>query len=190
MSRIRKASLDPRCSALLAAVLCLLLASCAERDLEDAKAGDAGAVSAAASAPEPPSPVSFQLGEAITSCNIETINGVSADGADVQVNAGQDVIVEGWVLAPGADADPEPEPWMLYLQSPDGELFAVTRIERFPRPDLVGRAAEARTAVAGFRAEFRLPEDADGRAGLFLAPASGSVRPTCAIGRGIVVVRS
>lgn len=188
MSRIRKASLDPRSSALLAAVLCLLLASCAERDLEDAKAGDAAAVSAAASAPEPLSPVSFQLGEAITSCNIEAINGVSADGADVQVNAGQVVVVKGWVLAPGADADPEP--WMLYLQSPDGTLFVVTRIERFSRPDLAVRSSEARAAEAGFRAEFRLPEDADGRAGLFLAPASGSVRPICAFGRGIVVVRS
>lgn len=184
MSASRKALLGPRAGVLL--VLCLLLASCAERDQQDARVDGAGDALAAAVLP-PPSQVSFQLGEAIASCNIETVNGKSADGADVPVDPGQDVVVEGWVLAPETTA--QAEPWTLHLQAPDGRLFAVSRVARFPRPDLVGRSSEGRAAEAGFRAEFRLPEGAEGRAGLFLAPTSGSVRPTCALGRGIVAVR-
>ena len=185
MSAFRKAPLGPRAGALL--VLCLLLASCAERDQQDARVDGAGDARATVAVLPPPSPVSFQLGEAIPSCNIETVNGKSADGADVPVDPGQDVVVEGWVLAPETTA--QAEPWTLHLQAPDGRLFAVSRVARFPRPDLVGRSSEVRAAEAGFRAEFRLPEGAEGRAGLFLAPTSGSVRPTCALGRGIVAVR-
>jgi len=181
----RKAPLGLRACALL--LLSLPIASCAERDQQDARTEGAVDVQTTTAALPPPPEVSFQLGEAITSCNIETVNGKSADGADVPVDPEQDVVVEGWVLAPEA-ATPS-EPWTLHLQAPDGRLFAVSRVSRFPRPDLVGQASEMRASQAGFRAEFRLPEGANGRAGLFLAPTSGSVRPTCALGRGIIAVR-
>ena len=187
MSAFRNTSSGSPSSALLALVLCLLLASCAERDRQDAPVDRAGDASTTASVLPPPAPVSFQMGEAITSCNIETVNGTSADGADVAVDPGQDVFVEGWVLA--SETNTEAESWTLHLQALDGRLFAVTRVARFPRPDLVGRSSVARSAQAGFRAEFRLPEGADGRMGLFLAPTAGSVRPTCALGRGIVAIR-
>jgi hypothetical protein len=188
MSAIRKVSLFQRSNALLAAFLCMILPSCAERDLQDAERSDPS-VSQVASAPSPSPALSFQLGEAISSCNIETVNGVSVDGSDVSVDASRSVIVEGWVLPPASDSAAGEAPWALHLQSPDGQLFEVSPMEWFPRPDLVDRSSEVRAARAGFRAEFSLPERADGRAGLFLAPTSGTVRPTCGLGRGIVVQR-
>jgi len=180
--------------------LCLLplaiaLASCAERDPHDAGSGTATSapvppapVSSAPgpSAPVPPEPVAveFAIGEAAGRCNIETINGVSADDRDVPVSSSADVTVEGWALPLTAAGAP---PWGLYLQTVDGRLFDVGAMTSVNRPDLLALADAPVAETAGFRAEFRVPTGSVGRIGLFLAPTVGDTRPTCAVGRGIYV---
>lgn len=170
--------------------LALMLTSCADRDQQDASPAGPPAAPSAAVVPDvgaapTVTAVEFTLAAAEGRCNIETVNGTSADGRDVPVSASADVVVDGWALPlAGAAA---PSPWGLYLQAADGRIFEVGGITRVSRPDLQSMSDAASAETAGFRAVFRVPPGMGGRIGLFLAPASGDVRPTCAAGRAIEV---
>ena len=133
-------------------------------------------------------PVSFTLSNPVQSCNIETVNGESADGRDVHVAAGAVIAVEGWALPPEDSGAISPPEWGLFLQLQDGRLFDVGDLRRIARPDLSTLAPGTLSSAAGFVAEFLPPEGTTGRIGLFLAPRAGDIRVHCALGRGIEVV--
>jgi len=168
--------------------ICIVLSACSERDL--------------AENPYPPSDTelpsvpeqadvrlsSFTLGESSMNCNIEKINGRSADGQDVEVMAGEQVVIEGWVLPESVVDGETPNDWTVFLVDGNDRYLEVLQIERLARPDLLSRASEALTVNAGFRASFRLPPNERGRIGIFLATHSGNLRPNCGAGRGFKVI--
>ncbi len=182
---IRRLASPAAVGVILSALLCT---ACAERDQSDGASSINPVIPEEKIAPTA-IPVSFTLSNPVQSCNIETVNGESADGRDVHVAEGAVIAVAGWALPPDdSGAADAPFEWGLFLQLQDGRLFDVGDLRRVARPDLSTLAPGTLSPAAGFIAEFLPPEGATGRIGLFLAPRLGDIRLHCALGRGVEVV--
>lgn len=169
-------------------VAAIFSSGCAERDTLDATAGPAAEVAGVAVIEDQQVRsriVDFSLGDPITTCNIETINGDSLDGTDADVRKGDDPVVAGWMIPPDSAT---PEDWALYADFGGGGFVEFSSLARVARPDLAGLAPDELIASAGFSVQIALPKGFTGRVGLFLAPMHGDPRIHCALGRGFRVL--
>lgn len=174
-----------RAVALLGAVL--LLSACAQRDTDSAEPVATAATPAAATsmAPAPESITAFVNGESLTTCNLETVNGESWDGVDIEVRAGDELSLVGWLLdesAGGLTTD-----WWVVFQTEPGATYAAPFDKRVARTDLTSLYSGIDVGSAGFEVITRVPDIRAGRLSVFMAEKNGETRRVCGIGRGLVV---
>lgn len=166
----------------------LLLTACAQRDnsAEADGGGDPAASSTGALAVPPPQalPV-FALGQHLTSCNIETANDQPMEGIDVEVRAGQEVTLLGWLVDP--EAGSHAADWVVVFQTEAGAMFVAPFTARGSRGDLVSLFPGVDVGAAGFEVKTRVPADIGGRLSVFLAEPQGGSRRVCGVGRGLAV---
>ena len=167
----------------------LMLAACAQRDTDTASATAAGtgesAAPAASQVPAPQAIETFANGTSLVSCNLETANGQGWDGIDIEVQAGQELALAGWLVdetAGGLTTD-----WWLVFQTEAGVTYAAPFETRIARSDLMSLYPGIDVGSAGFEVTTRVPDVAAGRLSVFMAEKNGESRRVCGIGRGLVV---
>lgn len=178
------------CKRLSLIFLGLLLTACAERDNSAEVVGGGGGRPTASSAgalPLLPSqlPTAFAHGQRLTSCNIETANGQSMDGIDVQVRAGQNLTLLGWLVDPAGGG--HAAEWVVVFQTEAGAMFVVPFTARGSRGDLASLFPGVDVGAAGFEVKTRVPVGVSGRLSVFLAEPRGDKRRVCGVGRGLTV---
>lgn len=178
-----------RAVAVLGAVL--MLSACAQRDTGSAEPVAGAATPAAAPAatapmaPAPESIMAFVNGESLITCNMETANGETWDGIDIEVRAGDELSLAGWLLdetAGGLTTD-----WWVVFQTEAGAMYAAPFDKRIARTDLTSLYPGIDVGSAGFEVTTRVPDIRAGRLSVFMAEKNGETRRVCGIGRGLAV---
>ncbi|MFT3667267.1 MAG: hypothetical protein QM795_01440 [Pseudoxanthomonas sp.] len=127
-------------------------------------------------------------GASTTSCNIETVNDVSMDGARPTVSLAQPLRFAGWYINEKRH-DAGPDLSMRVVRIDNGQEWEVKVADRLERSDVASsRGGDNAYLESGFQLTLDLQAFSKGDYGLFLLDAGASGEPSvCGTGRGFAL---
>lgn len=123
-----------------------------------------------------------------TSCNIETVNDISMDGARPTVSLAQPVRFAGWYINEKR-RDAGPDLSLRIVRIDNGQEWEVNVAERLERSDVASsRGGDNAYLDSGFQLTLDLQTFSKGDYGVFLLDAGASAEPSiCGTGRGFAL---